>query len=47
MPATRPPKPEQSVIYYLKRAHERLVHGHHAARVVELPAVVGRGEERH
>ncbi len=29
----------------LKRAHERLVHGHHASGVVELAAVVWRGEE--
>jgi hypothetical protein len=32
---------------YLEGTHERLIHTHHAARVVKLPAVVGRGEEGH
>ncbi len=31
----------------LEGAHEGLVHRHHGARVVELAAVVGRGEQRH
>lgn len=31
----------------LERAHQRLVHAHHRPGVVELPAVVGRGEDRH
>jgi hypothetical protein len=32
---------------YLEAAHQRFVHAHHRARVVELAAVVGGGEERH
>ena len=28
-------------------AHKRLVDGHDGARIVELSAVVGRGEDRH
>lgn len=32
---------------HLKRTHQVLVHGHHAAGVVKLAAVVGRGKERH
>jgi hypothetical protein len=31
----------------LEGTHERLIDTHHAARVVKLPAVVGRGEECH
>ena len=30
---------------YLEGAHECLVHRHHPSGVVELPAVVGGGEE--
>jgi len=32
---------------YLEGAHERLVHAHHPASVVKLPAVVGGREEGH
>ena len=32
---------------HLEGAHEGLVHRHHAARVIELAAVVGGGEESH
>jgi len=31
----------------LERAHQRLIHAHHRARVVKLAAVVGRAEQRH
>ena len=31
----------------LERAHEVVVHTHHGAGIVELPAVVGRGEDGH
>lgn len=34
-------------VLYLKGAHEGLVHTHHAACIVKLPAVVGGGEQRH
>ena len=32
---------------HLEGAHQVLVHGHHRRAVVELAAVVGRGEDRH
>jgi hypothetical protein len=32
---------------HLEGTHERLIDTHHAAGVVKLPAVVGRGEEGH
>ena len=32
---------------YLERAHEGLVHAHHAPGVVKLPAVVGSREQGH
>ncbi len=31
----------------LERAHQRVVHAHHGARIVELSAVVGRAEDGH
>lgn len=34
-------------VLYLKGAHKGLVHTHHAACVVKLPAVVGGREQRH
>ena len=35
-----------SRLEYLERAHERVVHSHHCAGVVELAAVVRRREDR-
>lgn len=40
-------EPSLSLASYLEGAHQGFVHAHHAARVVELSAVVRSREERH
>ena len=47
LPGLREPLPLLRRLEDLERAHERVVHAHHRAGVVELAAVVGRTEYRH
>lgn len=46
-PVSPPARPPARAAAHLEGAHEGLIHAHHGARVVELPAVVGRREEGH